>query len=243
MPALRRMQASRRLDDRDARRVVAAVLELAQPLHDDGQQRVWVRRSRRCRTCVKTALSCASRAWPRPSRACSACGLRDDRERIGRHVLRDGRSGGDVRARANAHRRDQLRIRSDERAVLDDGLVLVHAVVIARDRAGADVRALADRGVAQIRQMVGLRAASQRRFLELDEIADVRAVADVGLRAAGARTVRSARRHPIVRINRDRMIEHDDARADRGVRDAGSRHGCGSRRRSSSCPAARRPGR
>ena len=37
------------------------------------------------------------------------------------------------------HRRDELRVAADEHVVLDDGRMLVHAVVVARDRAGADV--------------------------------------------------------------------------------------------------------
>ena len=50
----------------------------------------------------------------------------------------------------------------------------VDAVVVARDRAGADVDVLADGRVAQIRQVVGLRPAPERRLLQLDEVADVR---------------------------------------------------------------------
>ena len=53
------------------------------------------------------------------------------------------------------------------------------AVVVAGDRAGADVDLLANRRVAEIGEVVGLRAAAERRVLELDEVADVRVFADV----------------------------------------------------------------
>ena len=68
-------------------------------------------------------------------------------------------------------------------AVFDHGRVLVHAVVVAGDRARADVDAFADLRVAQIGEMVRLRTFAQLRFLGLDEVADVRAFSDF---AAGA---------------------------------------------------------
>ena len=58
-----------------------------------------------------------------------------DRQRAGGHVLGDRRAGGDVGACADRHRRDQLRVAADERAVLDDGRMLLHAVVVAGNRA------------------------------------------------------------------------------------------------------------
>ena len=118
----------------------------------------------------------------------------------GGHVFGDRRSRGDVGALADAHRRDQLRVAADERAVLDDRRVLVRAVVVAGDRAGADVDLLADRRVAEVRQVVGLRPAPERRLLQLDEVADVRVFADVATAAGGARTGRSARRADDVRV-------------------------------------------
>src|SRR5678810_1046220 len=75
-----------------------------------------------------------------------------DTERAGRHVLDDRRAGGDVGPLADPHRSDQLRVAADEGAVLDHRRMLVRAVVVARDGAGADVDLLADRRVAEIRQ-------------------------------------------------------------------------------------------
>src|SRR6266850_8470108 len=66
-----------------------------------------------------------------------------DAERSGRHVFDDRRSRRDVGALPHAHRRHQLRVAADERAVLDHRLVLVRAVVIARDGSRADVHLLA----------------------------------------------------------------------------------------------------
>ena len=60
--------------------------------------------------------------------------------------------------------------------------MLLLAVVVAGDGAGADVDLLADRRVAEIGEVVGLRPAAERRLLQLDEVADVRVLADVRVR-------------------------------------------------------------
>src|SRR6185436_1712128 len=66
--------------------------------------------------------------------------LRDaaDREGAVGDVLDDRRAGRDDGALSHAHGRDELRVGADERAVLDDGLPLLVAVVVAGDRARAD---------------------------------------------------------------------------------------------------------
>src|SRR5687768_15110931 len=48
-----------------------------------------------------------------------------DSQRSRGHVLGDRRTGSHVGARADGDRRDELRVAADERAILDDGLVLV----------------------------------------------------------------------------------------------------------------------
>ena len=58
-------------------------------------------------------------------------------------------------------------------------MALVEAVVIAGDRARADVRARADARIADIGQMIDLRTALDRRLLDLDEVADVSVLGDV----------------------------------------------------------------
>src|SRR6266545_3941799 len=101
----------------------------------------------------------------------------------GRYVLPNGRAAADIGAAADSDGGDKLRIAPDERTILDHGLLLFLAVVIARDRAGADVHLLADGGVAEIRQMAGLGARTENRFLQLDEITDVHALAELAFGA------------------------------------------------------------
>src|SRR5215510_8872421 len=96
-----------------------------------------------------------------------------DRELAGWCVLGERGPGGERRAAPYAHRRDQLGIRTDEDIVLDDRPVLVRAVIIARDRAGADVDPAADRRIADVGQVVRLRAGADLARLDLDEVADV----------------------------------------------------------------------
>src|ERR1019366_1122074 len=88
-----------------------------------------------------------------------------------------GRS--DVSAIADADGCDQNGVTADEGVGADDGAVLVHAIVVAGDGAGADVGALADLGIAQVGEVIGLGAASQLDFLGLHKIADVRLGADL----------------------------------------------------------------
>ena len=52
------------------------------------------------------------------------------------------------------------------------------AVVVAGDGAGADVDALADDGVAEVAEVVGLGAFADGGFLGFDEVADVGSFAD-----------------------------------------------------------------
>src|ERR1035437_2290366 len=144
---------------------------------------------------------------------------RADRERAGGHVHADRGAAADIRTLADRHRRDELRIAADEGIVFDYRRVLLHAVVVARDRAGADVHTCADRGVAEIRQVHRLRSGPEHGLLQLDEIADARLLADV-------RFVSEMRERPDARAVRDRgvgddaVVEHRHAIADPRVDDA-----------------------
>src|SRR5215470_16821242 len=106
-----------------------------------------------------------------------------DDQRARRHVACDGRPGADVRALTDGEWRDERRVRAHEDAVVDPGLVLRHAIVVARDRPRPDVHPVADRAVADVRQMRCLRAPTDPRLLDLDEVADARAAGDRRLRA------------------------------------------------------------
>src|SRR3546814_19531162 len=70
----------------------------------------------------------------------------------------------------------------DEGAGADRRAVLQEAVVVAGDGAGADVGGGADGGVAQIAQVVGLGALAQLGVLDLDEVDDMGAAAELGPR-------------------------------------------------------------
>src|SRR5262245_2853253 len=60
--------------------------------------------------------------------------------------------------------------------------MLVDAVVVAGDRAGADVDAFTDGRVPDVGQVRHLRPAADRRLLQLDEVTNLRLGADVGQR-------------------------------------------------------------
>ena len=74
---------------------------------------------------------------------------------IRRNILGDDRARSDVGAIAHAHGRDERGIAADENALADGRRVLVDAVVVASDGAGADVCAAADARIAQIGEVLG----------------------------------------------------------------------------------------
>ena len=79
-----------------------------------------------------------------------------ERQSVGRHIGRDHRARPDIGAIPHLDRRNQRRVRTDEGVLADIGTVFGGAVVIAGDGAGTDVGALADPGVADIGEMIGL---------------------------------------------------------------------------------------
>ena len=115
-------------------------------------------------------------------------------QRIGRHILCETRCRADVRAFADSNWCDQDTVAAYEYSVFNDRLVLLLAVVVARDRACAHVDVLADFGVSQISQVIGLRSFAEASFFHFYKISHVRAFADIAARAQMAvRTKRSAR--------------------------------------------------
>ena len=123
-----------------------------------------------------------------------------DGELAGRRVLGDRRAAADRRAGADLDRRDQDAVAADVRVGADRRAVLVRAVVVGGDAAGAEVDALADVAVAEVGEVVGLGAVAERRVLDLDEVADVhvgaerRAAAQARERADDRRAGRRSRR-------------------------------------------------
>src|SRR6202030_2092935 len=75
------------------------------------------------------------------------------------------------------------RIRADERTGADVGLELGKAVVVAGDRSRPDVGARADTGIADIAQMIDLRAGLDARRLDLHEVSDLGFAGDLSARA------------------------------------------------------------
>ena len=67
-------------------------------------------------------------------------GRHPDRELAGRDVLRDDRAGAGLRVVADRQRRAEHRVDAEEDPLADRRPVLRAAVVVGRDRAGADVR-------------------------------------------------------------------------------------------------------
>ena len=102
-----------------------------------------------------------------------------DGQRILRNVVGDAGCRSDVRALANAHRRHQRAVAANENVVVDDGLVLVDAIVIAGDRTSPNVYAGADLRVAQVREMIRLRSLPQLDLFGLNEITDVSTFTDL----------------------------------------------------------------
>src|SRR5260370_41316502 len=96
------------------------------------------------------------------------------------YFAQDGRSRWDVHVIADFYRRDQLRVAADHASIADHRLMLLVAIVVHRDDAASDVGIAADSHVTEIAQMARLGAASDARFLGLDEIADAVMAGEVG---------------------------------------------------------------
>src|SRR5439155_22567375 len=90
------------------------------------------------------------------------------------HVFRDCRTRSDVRAVPDTHGRDQRRSAADENFVPDRRRILVEAVVIAGNRARADIALRSDLRIPQVGEVHGFRAFADGAFFEFDKIADTR---------------------------------------------------------------------
>ena len=98
---------------------------------------------------------------PRPARDADLLAARHA-QRAGGRAFGDGAAAAHCAAGADGDGRHQHAVAADMHVGFDHGAVFVGAVVIRRDAAGAVVDAFADRGVAQIRQVVGLCAFGER---------------------------------------------------------------------------------
>ena len=140
----------------------------------------------------------------------------------GRRIGADGRAGADGGVLADRYGRDQGAVRADKSAVLNDGTMFVRAVVVAGDRAGADVDCRTDGRIADIAQVIRLRIVADYRVLHLDEVANVRAGMDfrtgtqARVRTDDAGAVSDDAVEIAVRL-------HDGAGGERGIADAAER--------------------
>ena len=155
---------------RDPGRIIAAVFEAAQPFEQP----------RRDRLPGDDADDAAHQFFLRSRARISGGAPRlvdllaaGDRQRIGRDIPGDDAAGRDDRAVADRDRRHERRVRADKRAFADYRPVFVNAVIIAGDRAGADIGPRADLAVADIGEVIGLGPGAEPGRLDLDEIADM----------------------------------------------------------------------
>ena len=130
---------------------------------------------------------------------------------FGNHAARAG--GGLV---AHGDGRYQRGVRADAHFVADNGAVLVHAVIIAGNRACADIGVRADGRITDIGQVVRLAAVPDGAVFHFHEIADVHVVRQFGIRAqARIRADVRMAAHCAVFQMRKRMDNR--ARADDGI--------------------------
>src|ERR1700754_388350 len=106
-----------------------------------------------------------------------------DAERVGRHVLGDHATRARDRAVTDLHRGDERGVDARLDIGPDRGAVLVAAVVVGRDVAGAHVRVLADVRVPDVGQVRDLRALADVGVLDLHERARLGLGVQVGVGA------------------------------------------------------------
>src|SRR5262249_42601292 len=102
------------------------------------------------------------------------------RHRTRGNVPGDHGTGARVRLVADLDRRDEDGVGRDPSVLPDLGPVLLPPVVVGGDRPRADVGAVADLGVADVREGWNLRPLTDLRVLDLDERADVGAGSEAG---------------------------------------------------------------
>ena len=207
------------LEDRDARRVVAAVLEAPQPVERaPAALRARARRSRRFRTC--SLLPGSRRSGPDysdagPPPGPASCRLLRRAPQPSRFRWRPvdtamasvgtvfvtvvpaaTNAPGSISTGATRFALQPIRA-----PLADLRAVLALPVVVHGDRAAAEARARPDVGVADVAQVVGLHAVAELAVLHLDEVPDPHAVAEPQSRAGGARSGRSRSRRRSARLD------------------------------------------
>ena len=111
-----------------------------------------------------------------------------DCQRILRDAPANSAACADNRSRANLHRRYKRRIGADEGTGTDICFMFEVAVVIARDCASANIGTCAHMRIADIGQMIGFGPCLNCRGLDLNEVANARALTNVGTWAQASRS-------------------------------------------------------
>ena len=163
------------LNDRDAGRIVAAVFEPAKTVKKDRHDRL---RSNVADDSTHYILCLCVFALRDPAGFVLLPGARN--RQGARWYVRCYRGAScNVRAIRQGDRGHECAVAPDEDPRTDDGLVFLLAVVVARNRAGADVGFRADYRVAKIRKVIGFCRLPDARLLQLDEVADMRIAPDL----------------------------------------------------------------
>src|SRR5580704_17652992 len=84
-----------------------------------------------------------------------------DGKGVGRNIFSNRPAGADVGAISDFRRSHKRGVASDKNATANGGRIFVHAIVIARDRACADVGFASDTRVAEVGKVHGLCALSE----------------------------------------------------------------------------------
>src|SRR5712691_6169512 len=127
-----------------------------------------------------------------------------------RNRVRDHATRADVAVLADLERSHQCRIAADEGSRADLGRMLFLAVVVTCNGAGPDVDALSDFRVAQIRQVLALRARAETGLLQFDEVAHARFRTDLRVHA-------DTRERSYMRAGIDTGIRNDGIGRDRDL--------------------------
>src|SRR6476620_2853149 len=127
------------------------------------------------------------------------------------HLARYGGPCGNRGAFADRHRRNEFGVVSNEDIVFYDGSMLVRAVVIADDRACAEVDVRTDSRITDIREVIRLGAHANVTRFHFDEVAEVDAFSKT---CTGPQT----RERPDIAALADRRVFHVAQSFDAGIR-------------------------
>src|SRR4051794_1814038 len=137
------------------------------------------------------------------------------RERAIGHVALDHCTGASVGAVTDFYRCDQHRVNADADIAADRSAVLAETVVVGGDRAGAEVAAGADLGIADVGEVRHLGALADPRVLHLDEGAGLGPWSELG---TGTQVGKGADLSAVADLALDQVgVRHDDVAAELGV--------------------------